>query len=212
MNLTELLKIPDSKRDHNWENHFFDELLKSRVNLLDEGPQVGPDKWPYLMVEISEKPTDEPVLKILEWLSTKGIGLVINPAKEYPDFVFPWGMIWNYRETGLFRLNEVSQTVGTVELKNEQGLIAGAPNPKYLPDYARPILRQFFMDTGLMNVKILLISQDGQPYDLDFSLESLGNALPAEHAGILEAISCFLSTHYSLLLTDEKDLSGFVPL
>ena len=211
MTLPELLLIPDSKRDHNWENHFFDELLKSKVTLLDDGPQVGPDKWPYLMVETTES-SDEPVVKILHWLSTKGIGLVVNPRKEYPDYVFPWGMIWNFKETGLFRLNQAPIIQGQVELKNEQGLIAGEPNPKYLPDYVRSILKQFFMDQGLMQVKIIVVSQDGKHYDLSLSLESLGNPPKHEHAGILEALSWFLPTHYSLLLTSEKEIKGFIPL
>lgn len=211
MTLSELLIVPDSKRDHNWENHFFDELLKSKVKLLDEGPQTGPDKWPYLMVETGEG-ADEPVAKIVEWLSTKGIGLVVNPTKEYPDYVFPWGMIWNFKETNLFRLNQPPVIQGTVELKNEQGLIAGPPHPKYLPDYVRSILKQFFMDQGLMQVKILVLSQDGKHYDLAISLESLGNPPKHEHAGILEALSWFLPAHYSLMLTSEKEIKGFIPL
>jgi hypothetical protein len=211
MNLTELLQVPDEKRDHNWENQFFDELLKSNVSLIDEGPQTGPDNWPYLMVETGEG-ADEPVAKIVNWLSTKGIGLVVNPRKEYPDYVFPWGMIWNFKETNLFRLNQAPIIVGNVELKNENGLISGPPHPKYLPDYVRSILRQFFMDQGLLQVKVLVLSQDGKHYDLALSLESLGNPPENEHAGILEALSWFLPTHYSLILTSEKELKGFEPI
>ena len=80
MTLAEILQTPDAKRDHNWENQFFDALLKSKVTLLDEGPQTGPDNWPYLMVETGEG-SEEPVVNILHWLSTKGIGLVVNPTK-----------------------------------------------------------------------------------------------------------------------------------
>ncbi len=211
MTLSELFEVPDSKRDHDWENKFFDQLLKSKVTLLDEGPQVGPDKWPYLMVETNSS-SDEPVVKILDWLSTKGIGLVVNPTKEYPDYVFPWGMVWNFKETGLFRLNQLPVIQGSVELKNEQGLIAGAPHPQYLPNYVRNILKQFFLDQGLMQVKIIVLSQDGKHYDLALSLESLGNPPQHEHSGILEALSWFLPTHYSLMLTSEKQIKGFVPL
>lgn len=211
MTLSEILQTPDAQRDHNWENQFFDALIKSKVTLLDEGPQTGPDNWPYLMVETAEG-AEEPVVNILHWLSTKGIGLVINPKKEYPDYVFPWGMIWNFKETGLFRLNQAPVIQGNIELKNEQGLIAGPPNPKYLPDYVRTILRQFFMDQGLLQVKILVVSQDGKHYDLAISLESLGNPPKNEHSGILEALSWFLPTHYSLMLTSEKDIKGFGPL
>lgn len=211
MSLEKYLSIPDAQRDHDWENHFFDELLKSKITLIDEGPQVGPDKWPYLMVETGEK-SDEPVLNILRWLYDKGIGLVVNPRKEYPDYVFPWGMIWNWKETGLFRLNQVSVVQGTVEINPQNGLIAGAPHPQYLPDYVQKILKQFFMDQGLLQVKILVMSQDQKNYDLAFSLESLGNPPEHERSGIAEAISWFLPTHYSVLLISEKGLPPFIAL
>lgn len=211
MTLSELLLIPDSARDHAWENQFFDELLKAKVNLIDEGPQTGPDYWPYLMVETSDDGV-EPVVNILNWLSNKGIGLVINPTKEYPDYVFSWGMVWNFKEAGLFRLNQAPVVQGIVELNNEQGLMVGEPHPKYLPDYVRNILRQFFLDQGLLKVKILVVSQDGKHYDLALSLESLGNPPKHEHSGILEALSWFLPTHYSIMLTSEKEIKGFISL
>lgn len=211
MTLSELLKIPDSKRDFNWESHFFDELLKSKVKLLDEGPQVGPDNWPYLLVETGDD-ADEPAINIIKWLSDKGIGLVVNPQKEYPDYVFPWGMIWNFRETGLFRLNVAPVRDGKIELQSKEGLHAGPPTAEYLPDYVRKLLKQFFLDQGLMQVRILMVSQDRKHYDLAISLESLGNPPEHERAGIAEAISWFLPAHYSVLLTSEKGLPSFVEL
>ncbi len=211
MNLTELLQYPESKRDFNWESHFFDELLKSKVKLLDEGPQVGPDNWPYLLVETGEG-ADEPLINIVKWLSDKGIGLVVNPHKPYPDYVFPWGMIWNFRETGLFRFAAPPIMEGKVELQSSVGLHAGPPTSEYLPDYVRNLLKQFFRDQGLLQVRILMVSQDRKHYDLAFSLESLGNPPEQERAGIAEAISWFLPTHYSVLLTSEKGLPAFVAI
>jgi len=211
MTLSDLFKIPDSQRDHNWENHFFDELLKSKIKLLDEGPQVGPDGWPYLLVETGDE-ADEPAINVVKWLSDKGIGLVVNPRKEYPDYVFPWGMLWNFRETGLFRLNIAPVNQGTVELKTTEGLHTGAPTKEYMPDYVRKMLKQFFMDQGLLQVRILVISQDRKHYDLAFSLESLGNPPEQERSGIAEAISWFLPSHYSVMLTSEKALPPFVEL
>lgn len=211
MSLEKLLQTPDTDRDHNWENQFFDDLLKSKISLIDEGPQVGPDNWPYLMVETGDK-ADEPVINVLRWLSDKGIGLVVNPRKEYPDYVFPWGMLWNWKETGLFRFNQVPSVQGTVELKLVGQFHAGPPTPQYLPDYVRKILKQFFLDQGLLQVRILVMSQDKKHYDLAFSLESLGNPPEKERAGIAEAISWFLPTHYSVLLISEKGLPKFIEI
>ncbi|MFN8847416.1 MAG: hypothetical protein ACK5W9_11255 [Bdellovibrionales bacterium] len=211
MSIESLLLIPDSQRDHDWENRFFDEFLKVKISLIDEGPQVGPDNWPYLLVETGEK-ADEPVINVIRWLHDKGIGLVVNPRKEYPDYVFPWGMIWNLKETGLFRFNHPPVIQGAIELKKDGKFITGPPNPQFLPDYVRKILKQFFLDQGLLQVKILVISQDQKHYDLAFSLESLGNPPEKERAGIAEAISWFLPIHYSVLLVSEKGLPQFVDL
>lgn len=211
MTLTEILQVPDEKRDPQWEREFFDAILLSKVNMLGPQAQQGPDGWPYLLAETSEAAT-EPVVKVLNWLAMRGIGLVINPQKDYPDFVFNYGMIWNFRETGLFVQTTDEVTVGTVELKAGTGLLSGPPTAKFLPDYVRVILKEFFRDQGLLAVKILVLSQDRKHYDLAFSLESLGNPEQKEHQGLAEAISWFLPPHYSLLLVSEEGLPDFIPL
>lgn len=211
MNLQEILKVPDDARDIDWENQFFDALLMSKVKILSPDPQQGPDGWPYLLAETSMDAT-EPVPKVLEWLAKKGIGLVINPHKSYPDFVFNYGMVWHCKETGLFVRPQAQVPAGTVEMNAGEGLHAGPPTPEYLPDYVRTILREFLRDQGVLMPKILVMSQDRKHYDLAFSLESMGNPPEAEHQGIAEAISWFLPGHYSLVLVGEKGLPLFTAL
>lgn len=211
MTLTDLLNVPDESRDLHWENQFFDALLVSKVKVLSPDPQQGPDGFPYLLVQTAEDAT-EPTPKVLNWLAMKGIGLVVNPTKSYPDFVFHYGMVWHFKETGLFVRPQAEVPPGTVEIQEGQGLHAGPPTPQYLPDYVRSILREFFRDQGLLDVKILVMSQDRKHYDLAVSLESLGNPPAHEHQGIAEAISWFLPGHYSLVLVSEKGLPPFVAL
>lgn len=211
MTLQNLLNIPDDQRDLNWENQFFVALTESNLNVMSADPQTGPDHWPYLMTE-SAPDAEEPAQKIIDWLSTRGIGLVVNPMKEYPDYVFSYGMLWHFRETGLFfRPNETNPT-GAFQIEPGMDLHAGEPNPKYLPQYVRNILREFFRDQGVLHPKILVLSTDRKNYDLAFSVESLGNPPQSEHAGIAEAISWFLPPHYSTVLLSEKDLPPFIDL
>jgi hypothetical protein len=140
------------------------------------------------------------------------LGLVVNPQKEYPDYVFSYGMIWHFRETGLFYRAKAETSSGSFELRQGEKLHSGPPTPEYLPQYVRSILKQFFMDQGLLNVKILVMSADRVNYDLAFSIESLGNPPVKEHQGIAEAISWFLPPHYSIALVSEKGLPAFVSL
>lgn len=211
MDLMELVKVPDAERDVQWEYRFLDALLASKLRVISPDAQAGPDGWPYLMTETSEQAT-EPTPKIATWLATRGIGLVVNPGKSYPDFVFNYGMLWHFKETGLFVQPQAEAPPASLELTQGQGLHAGPPAPQYLPDYVRAVLREFFRDQGLLAVKILVMSADRKHYDLAFSLESLGNPPPHEHEGIAEAISWFLPAHYSLVLVSERGLPDFVGL
>lgn len=211
MNLLELVKLPDSQRDHQWEIDFFMQLSQGNIKLLHEAPQQGPDSWPYLLAETSEDAT-EPANRIIQWAALKGVGLVINPMKSYPDYVFTYGMLWHFKETGLFYRTAEQAPVGTLEINEGQGLHAGPPAPHYLPQYVRTILKQFFLDQSVLNPRILVMSTDRKHYDLAFSLESLGNPPVKEHQGIAEAIAWFLPPHYSVVLVSEKGLPEFVSL
>jgi hypothetical protein len=211
MSLLELVKTPDELRDVNWEQQFFKTFTESKVTLLAPEPITGPDGWPYLLAEATET-SSEPTQSILHWLSTRGIGLVINPQREYPDYVFTYGMIWSFRETGLFYKNNSAKKDGRVEFSAGAVVHAGTLSKAYLPDYARSILKEFFRDQGILNPKVLLMSTDRLNYDLAISLESLRNPPAAEHAGIAEAISWFLPPHYSIILVSELNLPPFETL
>lgn len=211
MDLQALTQVPDEKRDHQWEMDFFMRLSEGKLKLLSQDPQVGPDSWPYLLTETSPE-ADEPTQNLFHWLSSKGIGLVINPQKEYPDYVFSYGMIWHFKETGLFYRAKDNVPNGAFELKSGDKLHTGEPTPEYLPKYVRSVLKEFFRDQGLLDPKILMISADRKNYDLAISLESLGNPPVKEHQGIAEAISWFLPPHYSLVLVSDKGLPPFISL
>ena len=210
MQLSDLIQTPESQRDENWENQFLQTLTESNLQLLSEDPQFGPDGWPYLIAR-TENGT-EPSQKILQWLSQKGIGLVVNPDKEMPDYILTYGMIWSFKETGRFFQKIEEPKAGKIELSMKSIAHAGTPSPAYLPEYVRQILREFFRDQGVIAPKVLVLSQDKQNYDLAFSLESLGNPPENEWPGIAEAIGWFLPPHYSIVLISEKDMPPFGPL
>lgn len=211
MNLNEIVQVPDAERSPSWENQFFQALSVGNLKLITPEPQTGPDNWPYLLAETGEDAT-EPAQNIFKWLSEKGIGLAINPRKEYPDYVFSYGMLWSFRETGFFFKPVEERSVGSVQLEVSNLLHAGPPTESYLPGYVRKILREFFRDQQILLPKILVLSTDKIHYDLAFSLESLGNPTETEHQGIAEAISWFLPPHYSLMLISEKGLPPFETL
>jgi len=211
MKLLELVKMTDTERNSSWETQFFQALTESKLNLISAEPQTGPDGWPYLLVE-TDANAQEPAQNIVRWLSEKGIGLAVNPRKEYPDYVFTYGMLWSFKETGYFFRPTQDKDNGQVQFDTDALVHAGSPTEEYLPTYVRKVLTDFFRDQGLLRVKILLISTDRLNYDLAISLESLGSPPESEHAGIAEAIGWFLPPHYSLILVSEKGLPSFFDL
>ena len=220
--LNELLKTAEEHRNYNWDEQFFKQFSNSEVRLLSPDPQQGPDGWPYLICETltyssseSQIESIESVQKLFFWLATRGIGLVVNPKRNpYPDYVFSYGMIWNFRETGYFLRPDLVQKnadSGEVDFQNKK-LQSGPPTEQFLPLYVRKVLKDFFKDQMVFKPRVLMISTDGQNFDLCFSLESLGNPPESEHAGIAEAIAWFLPTHYSIVLVSQQGLPDFIEL
>jgi hypothetical protein len=155
----------------------------------------------------------EPITRILSWLSHKGIGLVVNGHKMVPDYIFTYGMIWNFIETGMFLSPSSQIQTGEVEYSQSQNILFGPPSEQYLPHYARDMLRLFLRNQEVEEPKVLVASSsDYSKVDLIFSLESLGSPPQKEHSGLAQAIGWFLPPHYSIVLAEEKNLPPFVRL
>ena len=218
--MQELLKTEVQKRDAAWEQTFLASLLEAPLSVLSPDPREGPDHWPYLFAS-TDGAGDDNIRGIADWLSTRGIGLAINPTKSMPDFVMTYGMIWNFRERGEFITELPEAKAGRFDIKPGQKLWTGVPSEAYLPKYVRAILKQFLNDQGVFAPKVLMVNftagEDAPTeglagYDLCFSVESLKSPPTHEHANIAEALGWFLPTHYSVSLISEKTVPGFVAL
>lgn len=209
--LYRLSQQPESLRDEKWEADFLSALTLGHLQLEDLQPQQGPDGWPYLYAKTS--PTaKEPTNKILSWLNEKGVGLVVNGSKTVPDYVFTYGAVWNFCQTGQFFTPTPERSTGQVLLKQGQQIYSGAPSKEYLPNHVCLVLKQFFDGQGVEDLRVLMVSLDQKIYDLYVSLDSLGNPPDNEHPGIAQAIQWFLPEHYSLVLAQESGLPKFFHL
>lgn len=219
--LTEHLQIKEENRNQAWDEKFFKMLSESDLKIMSEDPQQGPDGWPYLIAEThtttrsSSDENDDNIKidsaqKIFHWLSTRGIGLVVNPRRTpYPDYVFSYGMIWSFRETGYFIKYNAHNPSSEFKIDQNSAVKTGPPSAEYLPKYVRQVVKNFLVDQGVFKPRVLMIAVDGTNYDLCFSLESLGNPPESEHKGILEALAWFLPPHYSLALVSETGFPVF---
>ena len=221
MILKKLALTPERERNIQWEDQFLTALAEGKVAVMSPDPIEGPDGWPYLVVTTEINDSDhnisEPTQKVIQWLSTRGIGLAVNPQKEAPDFILSYGMLWFFCSTGKFIQRHKATLSDTfikekVEYKASQLSHAGTPTEEYLPSHVRNILRDFFRDQNIFDARLLLLSKDKIKYDLAFSVESLGNPKESEWEGIGEAISWFLPLHYPIVIISEKGLPPFTNL
>lgn len=210
MDFDKLIQQPESTRDDKWEAQFLDAIVSINVEVQAKGePITGPDGWPYISVRTGRG--DEPAIKLVRWLAGRGIGLVVNSFKMAPDYVFTYGMLWNYVETGRFITPLQPGGAGDANLADLP--IRGAPTDKYLPPYVRSIMKDFLKAQGIPTPRLLVAtSQDYKQTDLVFSMESMGSPNPMEQRTLAEALSWFLPLHYSMIFVPELSLRGWVEL
>ncbi len=212
MEFEKLVQLPESARDDRWEKQFLDSILTLKVRVLEDGQTAtGPDGWPYLKVATQDG--EESFDKVVRWLAGRGIGLVVNPHKMVPDYVFTYGMLWNFVETGFFVSPWSPPPAGQVLITPESRPVVGPPTDKFLPPYVRDILRELLQAQGFDQVKILVAaSQDFTEQDLVVANESVGELNASEQRQLAEALSWFLPLHYSLVFGPEQNLRGWVSL
>lgn len=212
MDLDALLQQPEAHRDERWEKEFLKAIPSTKVELVQEQPQPGPDGWPYLLARTGAAGS-EPFIRIVDWTRTRGVGVALNTHKMVPDYVFTYGMLWNYAQTGQFIHPATPPTAGEVEIQPGQRMLAGEPSEAYLPGYVRQVLREFLRAQGYEKPRIVVMSTaDFKNTDLVFSVESLNDLKPNDHRTFAAAVSWFLPLHYSLILGSERNLRGFVDL
>lgn len=209
MEFDKLVSQPESARNEEWELQFLDAVVSMKVEVERGGEPVhGPDGWPYLSVRTGRG--EEPFINLVRWLAGRGIGLVINAYKMAPDYVFTYGMLWNFTETGRFITPWPPVQPGEVDLS---GRIFGPPTEKYLPPYVRSTIKDFLKQQGMPAPRIVVATtKDFKQTDLIFSLESMSSPNPLEQRTLAEALSWFLPLHYSLMFVPELSSRGWVEL
>jgi hypothetical protein len=209
MDIEILMQKPEFQRDDAWEHAFLAQFAQLKVQIESPDTKQGPDGWPYLFVRTGKG--SEPVSKVVNWLADRGIGMAVNTHKMLPDYVFPYGMLWNFIETGRFLMPPSSAEEG--DAVYEKKPVSGPPSEKYLPPYVRNVMKEFLRAQGFTSPRILVVSSaDFKEVDLIFSLASLGQPPRAGHQKLAEMLAWFLPLHYTLVLGQEDGLPPFYDL
>lgn len=205
MSLNELLSIKKSLRDDDWEQSFFHALSSAKIRVLNQDPQEGPEGFPYLLITTYGQGAEESFQRVAHWCADTGVGLVLNPTDEGEDYLFTFGMLWNYKQSGYF-------FSGWLHEDNDEPMeqmVIRQMTDMYWPQKPRTIFKEFLLQQNILRPKITLFSKTStSDPELGFSLESLGNPPEREHTGVLEAFSWFFPRHYSLVLVSEKQMGS----
>lgn len=206
--LNKLCEIKQSVRDSKWEEDFLKAFSTSEVFLKSEEPFVGPDGFSYMEMSTTEGETvylDD----FLSWCSEAGVGIVLNLKKnQTPDYVFNYGMIWNYTLRGVFLNPEPNDNSQTPIPKKGEVLVHKIVEG-YLPQYVRENIKEFLALNKILECKIGLVSQgEGSSYEILWYIPKGKDWSDKDQKSLMEALSWFLPLDYKVAWakTDDKSL------
>jgi hypothetical protein len=205
-----LLLTPYSDRDESWESAFLSACTKQKYALISDSSEIGPDGFSYLLIANDKDYFDrqqEGFIDLANWCLSKGVGLVLNPQKEYPDYIFTLGMLWYFALHGVFKKTNLHQSEKFIFLPGDSAKKVQLTN-ELIPDAIRNFIKMFLNQQQVVDPKILVLKQENH-LDFIFSLESLGSPEDSDHKDICEALSWFLPTHYPIMILSEVGLPKF---
>ncbi len=215
--LGELFKVEENLRNEEWRQAFLENVVDA--GFICSEPQVinGPDGFPYFVLNTpkSDEPFEAYVIKniIPGFLLEHGLGMVINPAKGNPDWVFSYGDIVNYHLKNEFYSQSENWGVqkNNEVLQNEEQVLVGQPSEYILPDQTRKILRNFFENLKVNDAKIALLNRPkGEEFtqQLVFNLTADKFESQDQFNAIMSYVSWFLPKHYTYASMEESTLGG----
>ena len=219
--LRELFDTPVEQRNEDWQINFLENVVDASFSCGD--PQVieGPDGFPYFQLNIPEpnKQFQCYVIRHMknDFLLEKGYGVVINPSKGAPDWVFSYGDIVNYQIRNEFYTKSENWHLPMQEtIKEKEEILVGQPSESILPNETRSVIRNFLEGLGLNDVKLFLMNRnkpEGYLQELVFNLTPDKFEKKEHFDGVMKSIAWYLPRHYSYVAMNESNFKdSFKPL
>ncbi len=213
--MSEILKTPSPKRNLEWEESFLKSFAASEVFLRSDAPFMGPDGFSYMDVTTDKGEQKLKLEDFLAWCAHSGVGLVLNLQKnKTPDYVFNYGMLWNYLLRGSFvnkrnTKESDNKNLDPSKIGSSTTLLVHKILEGYLPQYVRENLKEFLLSNKINNTKIGLVSKGDQTdYELLFYFSASLKLSEKDSKTLLESLSWFLPLDYNVAvaLKDDKSL------
>ena len=204
MNITQLIETPSAKRDSAWEQSFLNSFSESELYLRSDEPFLGPDGFSYMDVSTSEGAHKLKLEDFMSWCGHAGVGLVVNlKANKTPDYVFSYGMVWNYLLRQTFLNEEPEQSSPESDTLMVHKILEG-----YLPQYVRENIKDFLVSNKIEDTKIGLVSRgDKTAYEILWYFPKNKDLSENDQKALLESIAWFLPLDYKMALALQDDPS-----
>lgn len=219
--LDNLFKVGRENRDDSWRKMFLDNVADASFSCGEPQVITGPDGFSYFQLNIPEpnKPFQCFVISHMkdDFPLRSGIGVVINPFKGNPDWVFSYGDIVNFHIRDEFYTIATNRNFKKQEIieKAEQVLV-GQPSETILPEFVRPVIREYLKGYGVTDCKLLLMSRntpDGVLQELVFNLTLDRFESKERFDKVMNGLAWFLPRHYTFVAMNESSVKEhFRPL
>jgi hypothetical protein len=226
----DLFGVAREERDGAWRQSFYLAIVDASMAAPSDQILRGPDTFPYFVLNLPPAGQDfEPfcISHILDVCLDKGFGVVIQPAANPPQWVFPYGMLWSLKELGRFQVEPVAQSpekmadLAAAKTEPAEGgagqILTSQPSVGFFPAYARKTIRQFLIEkTGNPDPQVLLVTNPHSVpvQSLAFSVFVEDFADQKAFEEVMYRLTWFLPGHYGLLSIAKKSdmATRFAPL
>jgi hypothetical protein len=219
----DLLAVDREQRGPEWISRFYRAIVDASMATTPDQVLQGPDGFTYFVLKLPPaEQAFEPfcISHILDVCLDRGAGIVVQPEPHPPQWVFPYGLLWSYKEFSAFVVDQPEGKQGSEEgVQPAAGgtVLAGQPSAAFFPAYARTVVRRFLIDSiGVAVPEVLLLHDPGAVPErsLAFNIFPDDFAEPEEFGNVMYRLTWFLPRHYGLISIsrDSEFVKMFQPL
>jgi hypothetical protein len=222
--LTRLFAEPRERRDHAWRAAFFDAIVDGSMATTPSQLMQGPDGFPYFVLQlppVGESFTPFCVSHVLEHCTDHGYGVVVEPGKGQPQWVFRYGDLFSLRAYGSFDGDPADtgngQGAGTEVVAKKTPVMVGAPSEAMLPAWARRVIAAFLTrNASVTEPKVLVMVDPSRAPGRDLVFNVHPQDFPSEAAfeAVMQALSWFVPARRSVVAISKTSglVDSFTPL
>lgn len=203
--VAQLCSVPREQRNDVWRRQFHVAIPEASMRTQTPQVLVGPDGFPYFVLLLPQPGVGFETFclsHILDFCLDNGVGIVVNPDKGQPDYVFPYGALWAFRSRGVFEPEmpvDAPRGFAPETLPEGRQVLVGQPSEDYFPANARRVVSRFLRERLGIAQPACFLLMDGASkpeQSLVFNIHPTNFANEPDFARALQALRWYLPNDY----------------